>query len=207
MLYTRTVEPRTFELLKTLMSLDILKDFYLVGGTALALQKGHRFSIDLDLFTTKAFHVSELNHVLTNQFDNFVLTNESGQMMFALINNVKVDFVKMGYPTLFIPTIEDGIRMLDIRDIAPMKLKAIVQRGSKKDFFDLFYILQELKLIEVLDLYKKKFNQNEIFHVIKSLSYFEDAENDFDPILFDTNLTWDDIKEKIKTEIYNFTFA
>jgi predicted nucleotidyltransferase component of viral defense system len=189
------------------MSIDILKDFYLVGGTALALQKGHRFSIDLDLFTTKSFDVSELNHVLTNQFDNFVLTNESGQMMFALINNVNVDFVKMGYPTLFNPTIEDDVRMLDIRDIAPMKLKAIVQRGSKKDFFNLFYILQELKLIEVLDLYKKKFNQNEIFHVIKSLSYFEDAENDFDPILFDKNLTWDDIKEKIKTEIYNFTFA
>jgi predicted nucleotidyltransferase component of viral defense system len=207
MLYTRTVEPRTFELLRNLMSLDILKDFYLVGGTALALQKGHRFSVDLDLFTTKLFDVSELKEALVNQFDDFVLTNESGQMMFALINNVKVDFVKMGYPTLFNPTIEDGVRMLDIKDIAPMKLKAIVQRGSKKDFFDLFYILQELKLIEVLDLYKKKFNQSEVFHVLKSLSYFEDAENDFDPILFDKNITWGHIKDTIKKEIYKFSVA
>ncbi len=94
MLHTRTVEPRTFELLKSLMSLDILKDFYLVGGTALALQKGHRYSVDLDLFTTQTFNVSELKHSLANQFDNFELTNESGQMMFAVINNVKVDFVK-----------------------------------------------------------------------------------------------------------------
>ena len=207
MLYTRTVEPRTFELLRNLMSLDILKDFYLVGGTALALQKGHRFSVDLDLFTTKTFDVSELKEVLANQFDDFVLTNESGQMMFAIINNVKVDFVKMGYSTLFNPNISEGVRMLDIKDIAPMKLKAIVQRGSKKDFFDLFYILKELKLIEVLDLYKKKFNQDEIFHVLKSLSYFEDAENDFDPILFDKMITWEIVKDTIKKEIYKFSIA
>ena len=79
MLYTRTVEPRTFELLRNLMSLDILKDFYLVGGTALALQKGHRFSVDLDLFTTKTFDASELKEALTNQFDDFVLQLENLQ--------------------------------------------------------------------------------------------------------------------------------
>lgn len=207
MLYTRTVEPRTFELLRNLMSLDILKDFYLVGGTALALQKGHRFSVDLDLFTTKTFDVSELKEVLVSQFDDFLLTNESGQMMFAIINNIKVDFVKMGYPTLFNPKTSDGVRMLDIKDIAPMKLKAIVQRGSKKDFFDIFYILQELNLLEILELFKKKFNQSEVFHVIKSLTYFEDAENDFEPILFDKKITWDIVKDTMKKEIYKFSIA
>ncbi len=88
MLYTRTVEPRTFELLKKLMDLEVLKDFYLVGGTALALQKGHRFSIDLDLFTPNSFDNEQLIEKLKETFDSFILKSEGNQLIFAEIDNV-----------------------------------------------------------------------------------------------------------------------
>ncbi|MCP9767075.1 hypothetical protein EGI22_04075 [Lacihabitans sp. LS3-19] len=205
MLYTRTVEPRTFELLKKLMDLEVLQDFYLVGGTALALQKGHRFSIDLDLFTPNSFDNEQLIEKLKETFGSFILKSEGKQLIFAEIDNVKVDLVKMNYPILYESTFNQNIRMLHINDIAPMKLKAIVQRGSKKDFFDIYYILQEMSLNTLIELYIRKFNQNEIFHVLKSLSYFEDAENDFNPIVFDSNIDWNKVKEFLKFELFKFT--
>lgn len=136
MLQTRAVEPGTLELLKQLMALPALASFYLVGGTALALQLGHRKSLDLDLFTQKAFDNAALLDLLAAQFDIRVEADESN-MLITTLEGIKVDFIKMGYPILFPAQTTEGIRMLDLRDIAPMKLKAIAQRGSKKDFFDI----------------------------------------------------------------------
>ena len=187
------------------MDLDVLQDFHLVGGTALALQKGHRFSIDLDLFTPFSFDNNLLVEALKQSFESFILKSESKQMIFAEIENVKVDLVKMSYPILYPTHKNENIRMLNINDIAPMKLKAIVQRGSKKDFFDIYYILQEMGLATLIDLFKTKFDQNEIFHVIKSLSYFEDAEADFDPVMFDKKVDWNIVKQTLKNEVNNFT--
>jgi predicted nucleotidyltransferase component of viral defense system len=205
MLYSRTIEPRTFQLLKELMSLEVLNDFYLVGGTALSLQKGHRFSVDLDLFTKTTYNKNKIIETLQSTYSSFNLTNDSGLIMFTLIDGIKVDFVKMSYPILFQPIHIEGIRMLNILDIAPMKLKAIVQRGSKKDFFDMFYILKEIRLDEIMKLYQIKFSQEEIFHVIKSLTYFDDAENDFDPLLFDNKVSWIIVKQFIVNEVINLT--
>lgn len=106
MLYTRTVEPRTFELLKKLMDLEVLKGFYLVGGTAIALQKGHRFSIDLDLFTPYPFDNDQVIEKLIETFESFILKSEGKQMIFAEIEDVKVDLVKMNYPILFETTLD-----------------------------------------------------------------------------------------------------
>ena len=176
MLQTRTVEPGTLELLKVLMSINQIDQFYLVGGTALALQLGHRFSVDLDLFTPQPFDKTGLLDMLNETFD-IMVESEGTSMLITNINSIKVDFVKMSYPILFPPIIEEGVRMLDIKDIAPMKLKAVTQRGSKKDFYDIYYLLDHLSIDEILGLFKEKFKQHEVFHVIKSLSYFDDAEN------------------------------
>lgn len=187
------------------MSLEALKSFYLVGGTSLALQIGHRFSIDLDLFTTEPFDKTELLDLLNTQFEDVSLESEGTSMLITNINQVKVDFVKMGYPILF-PTIEtESVRMLDIRDIAPMKLKAIAQRGSKKDFYDLYFLLEKISLQEMLQLFSKKFQQQEIFHIIKSLAYFEDAEQYADPIVFDKSITWELVKLKIFETVQQLT--
>jgi predicted nucleotidyltransferase component of viral defense system len=196
MLQTRTVESRTLGLLKELMSLPMLDSFYLVGGTALALQLGHRVSIDLDLFTPEPFDPNEIIEKMSENFD-FSVVSEGSAMVISTINDIKVDFVKMSYPILFPSILDEQVRMLDIRDIAAMKLKAVTQRGSKKDFYDIYFLLQIMSLDEIIQLFKEKFKQYEIFHVIKSLTYFEDAENNADPILFDKKITW----QKVKTEI------
>lgn len=188
MLQTRTVEPGTLKLLERLMSEPELDSFYLVGGTALALQLGHRTSIDLDPFTPVSFDKSLLIESLDKRF-TISIVSESDSMVISYIEGVKVDFVKMGYPILFPLLIEQEIRMLDIKDIAPMKLKAITQRGSKKDFYDIYFLLQQMPLEIMLKLFKEQFKQYEIFHVVKSLTYFEDAEHYADPLVFDQKVT------------------
>jgi len=202
MLQTRTIEPGTLELLKKLMSIPFLDSFYLVGGTALALQFGHRMSIDIDLFTLDDFDNNNLIEILSKSFE-VSIEFENRNMVITYINNIKVDFVKMGYPILFEPLLIENIRMLDIRDIAAMKLKAIAQRGSKKDFFDIFFFLQQMKMESMLQLFKRKFEQHELFYIVKSLTYFNDAENDADPILFDKDVTWAKVKTLIHEKVKN----
>jgi Nucleotidyl transferase AbiEii toxin, Type IV TA system len=112
MLQDSTVEPRTLELLKQLMLLPELDNYYLVGGTALALQIGHRMSIDLDLFTTEPIDMSYLLDFLSSRFENLRIESEGKQMLITNINDIKVDFVKMSYPILYPPLMIDGVRML-----------------------------------------------------------------------------------------------
>ena len=200
MLQTRTIEPGTLELLKRLMLLPILEPFFLVGGTALALQLGHRKSIDLDLFTPELFNNSSLVETLATNFD-ISIELEEPNMLITNIEGVKVDFVKMGYPILSPTLLIEGVRMLNLRDIAPMKLKAIAQRGSKKDFFDIYFLLDQLPLETMISLFKQKFKMHEVFHIVKSLTYFEDAEQSANPVVFDESVTWNKVKTSINKAI------
>ena len=177
-----------------------LDSFYLVGGTALALQLGHRVSVDLDLFSLEPFDKNELLDVLSSEF-SVTVESELASMLITNIEEIKVDFVKMSYPLLFSPLLEDGIRMLEMRDIAPMKLKAITQRGSKKDFFDLHFLLEKMPLDAMLSLFMEKFKQHEVFHVVKSLTWFEDAEKWADPIVFDKSVTWELVKNRVREAV------
>lgn len=202
MLQTRTVEPGTLELLKQLMLLPVLESFYLVGGTAIALQLGHRKSIDLDLFTEEFFDNSTLLGVLAANFEISVELEEPN-MLITTIEGIKVDFVKMGYPILFPSLLIEGVRLLDQRDIAAMKLKAIAQRGSKKDFFDIHFLLDQMSLETMISMFKQKFKMHEVFHIVKSLTYFEDAEQSANPVVFDKSVTWQKVKGSIKAAVKN----
>lgn len=200
MLQTRTVEPTTLGLLKNLMSQSCLDPFFLVGGTALALQMGHRFSIDLDFFTNHFFDKDELLENLQTSFDVSVEV-ETKNIFITNINGVKVDFVKINYPAKYQTNTIDGVRMLDIRDIAPMKLSAVTQRGTKKDFYDLYFLLDIMPLQSILEHYVEKFQNQTLFHVIKSLNYFDDAEKFSDPIVFDESVTWGKVKSTLVKEV------
>ena len=200
MLQTRTIEPDTLGLLKSLMSKPYLNHYYLVGGTALALQLGHRFSIDLDLFT----HVKIDRNLWVNQLkEDFDVQIEVDSPIFFItyINGIKVDFVNVPYlPSLPMMTTQ-GIRLLDIRDVAPMKLHAITQRGSKKDFYDIFFLFKKMGLDAMLNAYEEKFKIQNAFQVLKSLTYFADADEFADPVVFDKKMTWDKIKTSISKTV------
>jgi predicted nucleotidyltransferase component of viral defense system len=178
------------------MSKEYLNQFVLVGGTALALQIGHRKSIDLDLFTTEDFNSSELITYLLKDYQ-LRPTLQTPQTLICTINDIKVDFIRFKYPFKNPLILENNIRMLSLENIASMKLDAITGRGGKKDFYDLYYLLNYFTIEKLFELYLEKYQHQTIFHVIRSLSYFDDAEQQPDPIVFDKNITWN----KVKTEI------
>ncbi len=203
MLQLQTVKPNTLELLKSLMQKEYLNSFVLVGGTALALQMGNRESIDLDLFSTADFSSNEILSSLLNDYQ-IIVNNQLTQTLISTINQVKVDFIKFHYPFIRPFVIIENIRMASIEDIAAMKLDAITGRGSKKDFYDLFFLLQHYSIDELFSFYSEKYPHQTTFHVIRSLSYFEDAEKQPNPIVFDKTITWEIVKQKIISTIQGF---
>ena len=199
MLQTHTVIPDLLELLKKIMSEKLFSDFNLVGGTSLALQMGHRNSIDIDLFGN-----SEINFDLfikkLSEYGEVKVAQSTKNILITKINDVKVDFVNYKYPLLTDCLYTDNIRMLSTKDIAAMKLNAIAGRGSKKDFIDLYFLLNEFSLRDILSFYEEKFSDGSVFMVQKSLTYFEDADIQLQPKMF-LDFNWETCKQKIIEEV------
>ena len=169
MLKYETIYPGTLELLKKLMAVSVLDNFYLVGGTALALHLGHRISVDLDLFTNLEFDTQQIIHELGNSISISKVIGEAKNTLNLVIDNVEVDILRHDY-SLLEPTITiDNIRLLSDKDIAAMKLSAIARRGSKKDFYDIYFLLQSYSIDELFVFYKNKYQNHELFYIIKSL--------------------------------------
>lgn len=118
------------------------------------------------------------------------------------IDGIKVDCVNYPYVWLEESVVLDGVRLASIIDIAAMKISAIINRGTKKDFIDLYFLLKKLTLNEILDLYEKKYSDGSKFIAIKSLTFFEDAESDPMPFMFN-DVTWEDVKAYIIKEVQN----
>ena len=206
MLQYRAIYPATLELLKKLMALPELQDFFLVVGTALALQMGHRISLDIDLFTQQDFDAQKLFLKLDNQFSISDLTEESNTLNFNITypeksnEIVKIDLIKYPYPLIKPILNVENIRLLSVEDIIPMKLSAVAGRGSKKDFYDICYFLKTYSFDQMFKLFEKKFPSTNIFHVIKSLTYFDDAEIEPNPQTTE-KIIWNEIKNTIVNEI------
>ncbi len=178
-----------------------IKAFYrtrLVGGTALALQLGHRKSIDIDLFGEIDF--KSINKAKTfEKFREIKTIKASDNINILLVDGVKVDFVNYTYPWLEEQIVTQEIRIAGLKDIAAMKLAAITGRGSKKDFIDIYFLLKAFSLKELMAFYNQKYSDGSEYMVLKSLTYFGDAEPDPMPeMLMDIN--WETAKETIITE-------
>jgi predicted nucleotidyltransferase len=197
MLHPSTVEPHTLELLKRLMAENHFSQFNLVGGTALSLQIGHRKSIDLDMFTQIDFSASDILQYLeaTNYLPRVVHLHK--QTLIAQIEGVKVDFIRFRYPFAHPISIIDGIRLTTMPDIACMKIDAIMGRGKKKDFYDLYFLLQYYTLAEIMQWYSNMYQHSTLFHAYKSLTWFEDAELDGDVDVINKKVTWVKVKKAI----------
>jgi hypothetical protein len=174
----------------------------LVGGTSLALQIGHRKSIDLDLFGYFEIDEYHLSSIL-GQFDSVKLLNKSANIKTFLINEIKVDFVNYPYHWLEPCQTINGIRLATIKDITAMKLSAITGRGTKKDFIDIFSLFDYFSLAEMLQFYRDKFPDGTEFLVLKSLTYFEDAEKEQIPFML-KEIDWEAVKSKIVFETKTF---
>lgn len=199
MLSLRTIEPHTLELLRALMQEAALSELRLVGGTALALQYGHRSSVDLDLFGKIDVDGYELQSILS-KYGVLKVENETKIIHQYYIDNIKVDVVN--YPFEWISPIieEDGIRLASPIDIAAMKVNAIEGRGTKKDFIDMYMLLQHYSLKEIIAFYQQKYPNYSIFRALRSLTYFEDAEDQFMPRTFIED-TWENMKLYITNQV------
>ncbi|RLB99700.1 MAG: hypothetical protein DRH90_19930 [Deltaproteobacteria bacterium] len=195
MLQLSAIDTSTLELLKKLMSFDEFASLRLVGGTALALKIGHRKSVDLDLFGEIDFESVNTTTVFS-EFEHVSILKKSKNINIYSIDGIKVDFVNYSYPWLQDQLLIEGIRLAGIKDIAAMKLAAITGRGSKKDFTDIFFLLQKYSLKEMIGFYNEKYFDGSEFLALKSLAYFADAEKDASlEMLID--VSWDKIKNTI----------
>lgn len=179
----------------------LLKDAYLAGGTSLALRLGHRISIDFDFFTPVKFDPIHLAESLKT-ISNFEIDTASGITLIGTFNDVKFSYFEYDYPMLNPTDNYQDIQIASIDDVVAMKLVAISDRNTKKDFIDLYTICHQGMTIEkMFDLYDKKYHvlKENKYTLIKSLSYFEEADNDIMPEILD-KLSWDEVKKFFITE-------
>lgn len=175
------VAPKTFELIQQLQSLEALKDFYLVGGTALALQLGHRNSIDIDLFTQNSFDDNEIIELMNESYPVNEIFRRKNTII-CLINNIKTDFIRHNYPFILPPIEEEGIRLLSKEDISAMKFHAIIQSGKRlKDFIDIYFLLEHLSMNQMLGFFMQKYNYLNPMMALKAVNYFDDIDPNIDP--------------------------
>ena len=175
MLYKNTIEDKTFELLIRLMSDEKFNGFHLAGGTALALQIGHRKSIDLDLFAIEGFDYEALNEYLKVNY-GFTASFFEKNTLKGFIEGIKIDVLTHSYPLVEPILTENGIRMYSIKDISAMKLNAIVGNGTRgKDFIDAAWISTIIPLAGMLNAFETKYKSNYI-PALKSLLYFDDID-------------------------------
>ncbi|PWA06842.1 nucleotidyl transferase AbiEii/AbiGii toxin family protein [Flavobacterium psychrotolerans] len=200
MLQTQTIQPILLELLKKIMASEVFNGFNLVGGTSLALQIGHRFSVDIDMFGDSEINEFEFIEELS-RFGKVITIKKSKSIIIFSVDGIKVDFVNYKYPLLENINNVDAVRMVSDKDIAAMKLNAIAGRGSRKDFVDLYFLLKKYSLKEIIHFYNQKYKDGSEFMVLKSLNYFEDAENEEMPIMFE-EIDWSHIKKTILEAIY-----
>lgn len=179
----------------------LAKNFYLGGGTALALQLGHRQSIDLDWFSRAAFSNRDLKEELSRLGKLEVVGEEEGTVN-ALLDGVKLSFLRYRYPLAF-PLVDfERIKLADERDIAAMKIDAASSRGSKKDFIDLYFLLKKYSLDHLIAVFQKKYEgigYNQL-HILKSLVYFEDAEKEPMPKMIQET-DWKKVKRSIQDKV------
>ena len=195
MWHDNVISAETEGALRALHEAQLLDRFYLAGGTGLALQLGHRLSRDLDFFSLDHFDEEVLLQRI-QRLAEFSLTAKAPYTLHTAIQGTKVSFLGYAYPVLFPIMPFQNVAVADPRDIACMKVSAIASRGAKRDFVDLFACAQRFGLKEILQLFDRKYaqaNYNKI-HILKSLTYFADADKDPPPDMLEA-FEWGAVKQ------------
>jgi len=177
--------------------LEWFQNYYLAGGTALALQIAHRRSVDFDFFTAGDLDVPLLKKRLS-RIGKYHLRAESEIILDGDVNDVRVSFFSLP-ETLIGEKIKIGhLKIAAKADIAAMKIAAISMRGSRKDFIDIYFLLKEFSLEEIIGYFEKKYGKNKenVYCALKGLLYFEDAEKMSMPGLI-RRVTWGEVKKTI----------
>jgi hypothetical protein len=192
--------------IKILSSLPLLSQFYLAGGTGCALHLGHRISEDLDFFSNQPFSHTEVRDLLIG-CGTFITDYSDSQTLVGRFNLTKTGFFHYRYPLIKETRNFLDLRVASLEDIGCMKIDTISARGKKRDFIDLYFILEQLHLglKEFFCHFDIKYGPSgfNLHHILKSLVYFEDAESDPEPRML-KELGWDSLKAFFRRQIKDF---
>ena len=200
-MFEQSISHETRLVLEKIAKSDLAQNFYLAGGTALALQLGHRESIDLDWFSQTDFSNSVIKEKLPQLGKVEIIGEEEGTVN-AVLDGVKLSFLRYRYPLVFPLVMFGKVKLADERDIAAMKIDAASSRGSKKDFIDIYFLLKKYSLAELIGVFEQKYKgitYNKL-HILKSLVYFADADNEPMPVMIQ-RADWEEVKESLRDKI------
>jgi len=183
------------------MADESLKDFYLVGGTALSLKIGHRISIDIDLFTHKDFDAKAIGDTIAERYKpEEIQVIKNG--VFTRTGGIKTDMIAHQYPLIKPVEETEGIRFISLEDIGAMKLEAIFQNGTRlKDFVDVYFLLEHTSLKEMTVAYEAKYPDANGKLAHNALLYHNDIEFDLPVKLLEGNLVWQPVAERLKEAV------
>lgn len=199
MLHTdpKIIRKETFQLLKKLQKDSFLDQFFLVGGTSLALQMGHRHSIDLDLFSTKPFDQKKALAYLDQHY-SFEMSAVEDNTILGFIENIKVDFISHQYPLVYPLLKVDEIRLASMLDVAAMKFNAIIHSGQRqKDFYDMYFLLEHYSLSEMLASFSKKYPRSSSLMALRALAYFDEIRFEIEPPELVRNVSFDQVMARL----------
>lgn len=194
-MFEEILHPQTKKLLKSFTSSHFPENSYLGGGTAVALHLGHRKSADLDFFTSEEFVETQWEQKMADEL-GLKLIKKDWQTLIGTIGDVKISL--MGYKYKLIGKLKSlyNVKIASVEDLAAMKLDTIIARGTKRDFVDIYFLVNKFGLSGLFDLYDKKYgnwDEREIM-VKKALVYFEEADKDEMPDML-ASIEWEEIKK------------
>lgn len=211
-MFENTLSIKAKYLITKISSVIKEENFYLAGGTGLALQIGHRLSEDLDFFKNSQFNENLLISNLKAKVESFEEIFLEKQTVSVFLEGVRCSFFFYDVPLCFEPLKIEGIEVARWEDILAEKFKTLSQRGSKKDFYDIFAVIKikNLSINEAISIFKNRFKHTGLnkYHLLRSITYFEDAEGEPDPILIgEWKYRWEDVKNFFIKNIKEFEKA
>jgi len=205
-MFTKTLLPDTLRAIKLVSGVTEIKKAYLAGGTALALQIGHRISVDLDFFTRQEFNETELSAKLAS-LPKFFQDGTAKWTVWGKIGQTKFSMFYYKYPLIEQTVQFEGIQLASLADIAAMKIHAIEDRGTRRDFVDVYFLSKKYTLEEMLEYYQKKYSvlEDHLYSILRALDYFEDAERESQMPRMKIGVVWEEVKEHFRKETRRLT--
>ncbi len=205
-MHLKSLTPAARKVLKMVAPVAAAQGFVLAGGTAVALHLGHRLSEDFDFFTARSFSPDRLHQAMsTLGLKTAVLQEEPGTLTLSL-EGVKVSFFHYPYAFLAAKSVHHGVQVAGLIDIASMQLMAIIQQGAKRDYVDLYWILQDMPLPRIADNMVQRYGASRINALVigKALVFFRDADRDPDPAYSGKRVSWTTIKKYLLDHVQQF---
>lgn len=205
MIYTNILTEIQIEVLNKIKTLP--EETYLAGGTALALQLGHRTSLDFDFYTKNHFETEIILKNFQQDLTNVKVDRVAKDTLIFTSEGVSVSIFYYPYELNSDLVHFENIKIAGVTDVAAMKMVAISMRGKRRDFIDAYYLLQKFSLSEIIDFTIKKYPSYQPMVILKGLIYFNDAEDEDlsrGIKVFDKDFSWEGTKKKIFEEVEKY---